>query len=403
MNESPKSHLVLWRQVGGVAAIQGAITLSWMLYRIFLPKLLEGFGFPGWDKGITILEDVFGILLEPIMGSLSDNQRRWLGTRFPLIMLGVILSSALLILIAVIFIFGQPMLAFHWILPVALVAWALAMAVFRAPAIALLGQYATKTELPQAMSVLILVGGLAGGFRPIASDFILSLGPVITFSIASFVLLGAVLVLRKINPDRTLIEITPETPPEIISIPQLGLIAITGMGVAMGTRLMMGEILPKVLKMQFPNTDIKLLMTAIAIGLAIMALPAGKFAVKIGNIPAMLGGLALTSFILIFMVLSQNPLIISVLILVFITAYSLIANGAIPFALSLVPAQRGGLGVGIYFGGFSLAMSVYGFIFMQPDVIPLWGKGILGAIAFIFVGVCLIISEKLTKPESSVS
>ena len=55
MKKSQSQSLILWRQVGGVAALQAAITLTWMLYRLYLPPLLAGFGFAGFDRGITIL------------------------------------------------------------------------------------------------------------------------------------------------------------------------------------------------------------------------------------------------------------------------------------------------------------------------------------------------------------
>jgi hypothetical protein len=113
-NSQPQS-LILWRQVGGVAALQGAITLSWMLYRLYLPQLLTGFGFPGFDRGITILEDTLAIAIEPLAGWLSDKQRHWMGTRFPLIVVGAILSSVLFITIPAIFIFGNPVSPLRWI------------------------------------------------------------------------------------------------------------------------------------------------------------------------------------------------------------------------------------------------------------------------------------------------
>ena len=59
----------------------------------------------------------------------------------------------------------------------------MAMAMFRSPAVSLLGQYATQTQLPQAMSLLVFVGGVAGAARPVAGDFIRNLGPAFAFAI----------------------------------------------------------------------------------------------------------------------------------------------------------------------------------------------------------------------------
>ncbi|MEH2168427.1 MAG: hypothetical protein V7K41_17590 [Nostoc sp.] len=57
------------------------------------------------------------------------------------------------------------------------------------------------------------------------------------------------------------------------------------------------------------------------------------------------------------------------IILLIVAAFSLIVNGAIPFALGLVPQRWAGLGIGMYFGGFTLAMSLFGVLFPQPQAI----------------------------------
>ena len=195
MKNYQSQSLILWRQVGGVAALQAAITLTWMIYRLYLPQLLAGFGFAGFDRAIGILEDFLAFAIEPVAGWLSDKQRHWMGTRFPLIVIGTILSSVLFMAIPAVLIFGNPVSPLRWILPGVIVAWAIAMAMFRSPAVSLLGQYSPQKQLPEAMSLLVLVGGSIGALKPVAGDFILSLGPAFTFAIGSFVLLAAVAFL----------------------------------------------------------------------------------------------------------------------------------------------------------------------------------------------------------------
>jgi len=59
-------------------------------------------------------------------------------------------------------------------------------------------------------------------------------------------------------------------------------------------------------------------------------------------------------------------------------SFSLVTNGAIPFALALVP-DKAGLGIGIYFGG-ALASSMFGF--GRLGTIPPTVGILIGAIAF---------------------
>jgi hypothetical protein len=398
MQKSQSRSLILWRQVGGVAVLQGAITLTWMLYRLYVPQLLAGFGFPGFDMAIGILEDALAVAIEPFAGWLSDKQRRWMGTRFPIIIVGAILSSLLFIMIPAIFIFGSPVSSWRWILPVVIVAWAVAMAMFRSPAVSLLGKYASQTQLPQAMSLLVLAGGVVGAIKPVTSGFILSLGPAFTFAIGSFVLLAAVAFLRSVNPDATVSELSSDTQiDDRVSILSLGLIAITGMAVAWGSRAMAERILPDVLATQIPGIDIKLLMMGVGFALAFASWPAAKVAVRVGNRRTLLAGLATTAVLLLVMVFSQGAVAVGAIVMAAILSYSLVANGTVPFALSLVPPLRGGLGVGIYFGGFSLGMALYSIVFGAPLGLPVVNAAVIGAIAFLVAGVSVAAGDRI-KP-----
>ncbi len=396
MKKSQSQSLILWRQVGGVAALQAAITLTWMLYRLYLPQLLAGFGFAGFDRGITILEDSLAITIEPFAGWLSDKQRQWMGTCFPLIVVGTILSSVLFIAIPAIFIFGNPVSPLRWMLPVVIVAWSIAMAMFRSPAVSLLGQYATQTQLPQAMSLLVFVGGLAGAARPVAGDFILNLGPAFAFAIGSFVLLGAVAFLRSVNPDAALSELPPDTAiSERVSITALGLVSVTGMAVAWGSRAMGEGILPHVFQTQIAGVDSKLLMAGFSLALAFASLLAGVIAVRWGNQRTLLGGLVATAVLLLVMVFSQGFVMVAATVLAVIFTNSLIITAVVPFALSLVPPPRGGLGVGFYFGGFSLGMTFYSVVFVAPQLVPAGTTAIVGAMAFLLAGVCVVAGDRL--------
>ncbi|MEH2228674.1 MAG: MFS transporter [Nostoc sp.] len=384
-----KSHLnILWVQVWVLAAVQGAITLSWLIYNIYLPQLLTQFGFPAsLAVGLVLVENALGAVLEPVMGGLSDQARRWVGTRFPFISVGMILASALFIAIPCVVSLIPPTTVMRSLLPIVLVAWALAMTIFRSPAMCLLGMYSKPAQLPLTASFVTLTGGVIGAFKPISYKFILSLGPVYTFAIGSFVMLGAAAVFRLVNP--------PEVPvdrhqAETVKLPleKLALILGTGFGVAWGIRFLM-DVLGKVLKTQLNTDNIDVQMVWIGIVIAIASIPAGIFAVKIGNRQAMLCGICaiIPSLLIMISLGAQIPIIV-----VIVASFSLIVNGAIPFALGLVPQRWAGLGIGTYFGGFALAMSLFGVIFPQLQQITPFVGAVGGALAFFLAGICIAIS-----------
>ncbi len=403
MSISETSPRVLWIQVWGLAAVQGAIALTWVIYNLYLLKLLTDFGFPkGFATGVLILENILAAVMEPLMGGLSDQAQRWVGTRFPFISVGVVLASSLFIAIPAFVVFGSPASAFRWVLPVLLVAWALAMTVFRSPAMSLLGRYAFSTNLPQAASILTLVGGLAGAMGPLANQFILSLGPIVTFSIGSFTMLGAAAALRLVNPESSVQPQTPESSPSPqtastwrqISIAKLGLVFGAGVGVALGFRLMM-QTFPRILDSQVPGANKGLILGGIFIALALTAIPAGSLASRLGNRQAMAYGLAAMAAFMGLMVFTRNGAIASGVAIALGATFSLVSNGTIPFALSMVPPDKAGLGTGIYFSGGAVASSVFGTLFSQPESLSPIAGALLGAAAFLAASLFVATSGKL--------
>jgi hypothetical protein len=398
---SPK---VLWLQVWGLAAVQGAIALTWVIYNLYLLKLLGDFGFPkGLATGVLILENVLAAVMEPLMGGLSDRAQRWVGTRFPFISFGMVLASALFIAIPAFVVLGSPTAAFRWVLPVLMVAWALAMTVFRSPAMSLLGRYAFGTNLPQAASILTLVGGLAGAMGPLANQFILSLGPIVTFSIGSFTMLGAAAALRLVNPQsgqqlaaESSASPQPSSSWRQISIPRLGLVFGAGVGVALGFRLMM-DTFPKILDSQVAGANKGLILGGIFLALALTAIPSGKLASHLGNRQAMTYGLVAMAGFTALMVLAHNGAIAAGIAIALGATFSLVSNGTIPFALSMVPPDKAGLGTGIYFSGGAVASSVFGALFSQPQSLTPVVGALIGATAFLAAGIFVASSGKLQE------
>jgi len=389
MNDSaPK---VLWPQVVGLGFVQGAITLAWVVYNLYLKKLLVDLGFSEELAGsILVVENLLAIALEPLMGSCSDRVRTWVGTRFPLIASGAVLSAICFIAIPATSVFGNSAPQFRLLLPAMMVVWALAMTVFRSPALSLLGKYAKTSQLPQAAGILTICGGLAAATRPLAKQFILSLGAMAAFAIASAVLLVAVGCLNWLDSKRPL-----DTHVEIqsrwrdLSWKGLGLILGTGAGIALGFRVMMANF-SKILSTQAADANANLIMGTIFLALAVTALPAGKVAAHIGNHRAFIIGLVATALLFAIAPGVGNPTTALLLAIALGSAYSLASNSTIPFALSLVPPDKGGLGVGLFFGGSALSVSLFNATLKSA------GIG-LGVGAFLVASLCVAASQTLKK------
>ena len=393
---------MLWAQVCSLAAVQGAIALLWVIYNLYLVDLLVRFGFPAaLATGLLIVENLLALVMEPLMGSLSDRLQQRLGTKFPLISLGVILTAGIFLCLPVIALQGLEA-AFRWILPMMMVAWALAMTVFRSPALSLLGRYAFNTHLPQAASVLTLVGGVAGAMGPLASDLILGWGPTVAFVIGSGILLVAAGCLRFSGPQAS---ITPETDlvpgaafsQPSISWPCLVLVFGAGAGITLGFRLLM-TLFSRVLQEQAPDANRGLVLGCIFVALAVTAIPAGTLATRLGNRRAMVLGLAGMAFVYALLGVVHQSAIAMGLAVIFGATYSLSANGTIPFALSMVPPSKAGLGTGMFFSGGAAAASLFGAIASTIKTLPLSLGIFMGILALLLAGICITRSPNRLLP-----
>jgi Na+/melibiose symporter-like transporter len=318
-------------------------------------------------------------------------------------------------------IFGTDSGAARLLLPGIMVLWALAMTTFRSPALSLLGRYAFGTNLPRAASILTMVGGVAGAMGPLANQFILGLGPMFAFSIGSIVLLGAAASLQFVDPNRDVQpEVMPmeselpvksevtesdqqETATESATLPaKLSLIKLcfvfgAGVGVALGFRLLMQNF-PRVITTQIPEGNKGLILGSIFIALAVSAIPSGGLATRLGNRLAMILGLVAMAVFCGLMGISQNSWIATGLAIALGSSLSLVSNGTIPFALSMVPKHRSGLGTGIYFSGGAVASSVFGAVFGQADAFTPTVGALIGAFAFLMAGGFVLVSTRF-KPS----
>lgn len=373
---------VLWGQVAGLAALQGAIVLLWVIYGLYLPQLLAQFGFSkAWAVGLLAVESAMAIVLEPLAGSLSDELRDQFGRHFLMITIGGLLSATLFVAIPTIVVFGSPQSLWRWLVLGLLIAWAMAMAVFRSPALGLLGHYATATRLPQAASVLMLTSAIASSTNTFAQQFLLSLGPVVAFGVGSMLLLIATGLLRSIQPPASVAPLQPQG--EMLSLLNLGWILVTGASVGVGTALLRTNLTALPAIAALPVFSVVHIATV---------LPAGLVAVRLGNAMAMISGSGLLAIGLLLLNFTPLPTL-SVLLG---AAFSLLINGSLPFVFSLVPAHRAGLGVGMYFGGSALASAILGAISAQTGPPSSAIAASVGSLAFAIAGACVATAYRPT-------
>ena len=408
---NPASNQVRWLQVWGLASVQGAMSLTWIAYGIYLPQFIEQvFGYSASQAQqltalILVIESAIAVIVEPLFGGLSDRWQRWYSSRMPFIVAAAIASTALFIGLPCIAIFGGSNEITRILLLGLAILWAMVMASFRSPVICLLGIFAGATKLPLAGSVLTLVGGFVGSIKPLGTKFILSLGAPATFTIASIVLLASVASLRgamtyipkNLNPELEKNEPLPIR--ECLS--NLAIVLFVGAAIGLGIRLLMGDVLPRTLKADltgFTGLSFEVLMGAALITQALLAIGTGAISKLIDNKRLMilsLGGIAAGLGLL---TVGYGGIAAIMIIILMLACLSAVNNGMVAFALTMVPKSLSGLTVGMFFGGLSGAISIFGYLVPKPvEMISTPNVILLAAIAFLLAGVGIALGERITR------
>ncbi|NJK34245.1 MAG: SLC45 family MFS transporter [Oscillatoriales cyanobacterium SM2_2_1] len=357
-----------------LALVQGAITLCWVIYDLVLPQLLDDAGLDlAWVRSLLVIENLLILVVEPVMGALSDRWRQALALRWSLITGSALLAATMFVALPWLAIARQSELFVGLV-----VLWSVSMAVFRSPVLSLLGQMGGTLPLPVAASVLTLSSGIFGALRPVAQNFLLSLGAVPTFGAGAIVLGGAILYLRRVSPAMPEAEDAPTSVPWERS---LGLAAV-GMAMGTGTRLLLGMVVPEQIAQILATPWVPWGVAGMILWQAGWAVVGGWVATRWGlgrslRITAVAVGLLCGGLLV-------NQSLGWLIMLLVMAGFGVIANGMIPLALTVMPARWGGLGIGTYLGAFGGAIALWGVVMPTGEAVYL-----LSMVAFLSVAAML--------------
>lgn len=398
METTAKSVGILWGRVVAIALVQAALTLMWIVYNAYLGDLLQPWGFTAaFTEKLLFLELLLGLAMEPIFGLLSDQQQRTLGSRTPLIVLGIILAAGSFVLLPL---FALLQLPFRWILPTMAIAWALAMTTFRTPIYVLLLKSAPAQELPLAMSVLTMTGGLMALQKETMKTILLGMGAMSAFLVGSIVLLAASTFLRfYLPPPQPPAESQDDATPDTRALPWVGIgkTVLMAIALAWGTKVLMTNV-THIFSGEIFGANPHL-MSLLNICLALGAIPIAWLWRQYKDLPLL--AIALTCLWGILMILLAAPPIALLYLPVaalWVVAFATLKNGTLPFIFASIPSRWSGFGIGVFFGVTGLANQLF------PSFIPTanpWAQGSLGlvtlAIAAMLAMLPFLASQKLSS------
>jgi MFS family permease len=166
-----------------------ASSIAWSVYNSFVPQILEGFiksttliGF------IMTIDNIFGVIFQPVFGRLSDKTRTRFGRRMPYIFIGLPICAAAFTLV--------PYMNSVFSLMAVLIIFTFVMSAWRSPVVALMPDITPGPQRSQANGIVNLMGGVGSLFAFAAGGILFNRGGFpLPFLMSSIMMMAALAVL----------------------------------------------------------------------------------------------------------------------------------------------------------------------------------------------------------------
>jgi len=179
-------------------------TFTWSLYNTQVNQALdnyfEGFLLAGFTVGIIMaIDNIIGVIIQPIMGNISDNTRTKYGRRMPYIVVGVILSAIFFALIPTGFPTDYPAPNSGgsnelWLLLVWVFCFGISMGFYRSQAVALMPDFVKPVNRSKGNAIINIMGGI-GAIIAFTLGSLVDINVYLPFIIAAILMVIAMIVL----------------------------------------------------------------------------------------------------------------------------------------------------------------------------------------------------------------
>lgn len=271
-----------------LAVVQFLFALSWVVYVIYLPALVERAGLPRtlvpW---LLMLDQLVFIACDTAVGIASDRAARVLGRLGGWVVAGTLVSMAAFV-------------ALPWLAPGSAGAllgltllWAASSSLLRAPPMTLLGRYTTRPAQPPLLALVMLGSGLAAALAPYLGLTLKALdprGPFVLCSVAlAAVTLGMVVAERALARARAAAPAAAAVAPGVSGgAPMAGFLLAAGLA-ALGFQAHVHLVQAPLYLRQAPAAELPWLLPVFWVGFNLALWPASLLARRWGGLAAMAG------------------------------------------------------------------------------------------------------------------
>lgn len=344
------------RALFSLASLYLAVTIGWIAYYNYQPKLLTLYKLQSLKEFLYISQGIILVITPIIAGVMGDRQRKKGIGRLPLISAGIAFAAMIFMSVA----FSLLVLPDHLIttlLPILIVLWIFAMSLFTSPAISTIDLLSPKIELTTSMSVIALIFGVVYALEPVVIKIVDTVGAVLTFVLGGvLVLVSGFLLRRNMKGIPDIIEqVNPRKSEKSNYFTPL----LLGIGAGIITTLIFNKVPAWVDAKHLPlNGGI---IASVILGLsAVFAIPVGMRIAKVfkGIMTYYLAGLAMCVIALIGIEMSHSTLAVSFLVIVVSASYALVFVIALPLSTRFISYEHRVLGVGLFFSGMEIPNSI---------------------------------------------
>jgi MFS family permease len=369
------------------------ISIIWPLFNSLIPPMLADLGLSAVVVGfIMTWDNILNVFFQPWVGSRSDVTRTRLGRRKPWLLVGAPLAALF---------FAAVPFARNAVLPLALMILGtnVAMALFRSPTIAFLGDLFEPGERSQANGVINLMGGIGGAVALFGGGALYAIGVPLPFLVGAAVMLVAVMVVVLAVREPPSPQPTAEAAGSVTAnVRRLGtpegrgplrlLLAIFAWFVAWNAveafftlyaREVMGVEVGRATQM----------LTAFAAALVVFAIPAGLLATRIGRRRTIRIGLAGMAAGLLAITFVRSPGVLLPLLAAMGACWALVNINSLPMVYDLAGGGGIGAATGLYYLASSAAAIsgpiLAGFVIDLGGHLALWPFSLLFMLAAFLV------------------
>jgi hypothetical protein len=264
--------------------VQLCFALTWTVYVIFLPELLERSGLGrSWVVTILLIDQLVFALSDWAVGAASDKVAATLGKLGKIAALITLVSCGAFLLMPHVTALGAVGLI------AALLVWTITSSALRAPPYVLIGKYVPTPRQPWFSALSLLGLGLAGAIGPYLTIMLKGVDPRVPFAVSSIVL--ALFVVGLSHAERSLATESAAPPPTASPakpIPVGFLAAALLAALAFQIHFSLNAA-PQFLKTA-KASELPYLMPVFWVGFNLMVLPASFWTVRAGGITVMTAG-----------------------------------------------------------------------------------------------------------------